>query len=260
MLDPDRLERNPYPFKIYPARLMRDEKKENTHHNGFILTMRAEYRDIMGGTREAVDLEGSKKMKVIKPFEFKCWVKGPRTLWVKAPLLSWSDRGNDDEVIRTEYGDDHLMMVALDEHRNDFIERNDKNSSSAETAHKIFVLDFPPKYNVALDGDVLYINRKAKKKEAGLLKLNAVNIAVDVMSDEDLASASLFNVVDEITNVEKAYIKWKMDVVPRLVWHVADLSEKTKQVGRKKEDVESSDSEAEGVAAMRKKAANMKIG
>lgn len=217
---------------------MPDFKDADAHHNGFLLTMRVEYRDVMGGEKEVIDSNGMKKKKKIKPFDYKCWVKGPPwTLWVKAPLLSWSDRGNDDELIRSTYNetlDDGLLMMALDEHRNDFITRHDQ--ASYEAAYKIFVLEIPAKFDVELDGNVLKFNHRKKPVE-GLLKLGAINL------------------LPPITDVGKVTTKM-VEAVPRIYWQMADVSKKKRQMGRNKEEIESDD-EAEGVAAMRKKVASM---
>jgi hypothetical protein len=215
-------------------------------HDGFCLVMRNEVQDMGGGTHAVVTKDKSIQKKKVKQFKFKAWVSGPQEICVIAPLLTWSDRGNDDEIIRDFYKTEQpRLMTALDTSRNDYIKR--MGVDTYETAHKVFVLRVmdADDLRVKLDGSVLLCNKKAKKQqpmEPGLLVPIPLNVSTNISSvDETLQE---IDIADPNNASGKKRVKiWQVALVPRIVWQVANLATQARRVGRMEEDVDDPDDE-----------------
>lgn len=252
-VDAARLEYTPFPFKIYPCENLVDKDDPNTLHRGFIVSMRVNYQDVMGAPK-VVDAAGDLIRKKIPPFNFKCTIYRTNKLLITAPLLEWSDRGNDDEHIRKKYGVDSVLMNALDEHRNAAVSRiGDK---TFQTAVKHVILEFPT--TVELSGECLLINKRKNKKgvstgstESMTLKLEAINFATDVSSKEDTNwERRVIPFTDASGKTQDLEVPvWIQDKKPRVFWRVADVSKDSRKRGKMENDSDSDDA-AEGVAAM----------
>ena len=250
----------PYPFKIYPAVQM-PGVEENELHEGFVLVMRAKYQDPAGGQHSVASKDGSSFVKKIKPFKFRAWVEGPQEIRVACPLLSWSDRGNDDRVIRADYGDmQPIVMEALDAARNAYIKR--QGIDNYETAEKIYILQLSETdyVRIKLDGSVLLCNKKAKKlqhlNEPGLLSAMALNVTTNISTLEDAEGGKL----DEITVHEKTLTIWKTAQVPLVVWQVANVAQQARKLGDLGEDSDMDEDEDLIVKEMSKKTRGLKLG
>ena len=246
-VDPDRLEMTPWPFKVIRERRMPGKEGDGTEYNGFKVFMRAEYRDIMGSPKQVDPLTGKVLVAKIKPFPFKCLLEGRDKLKVVAPLLSASDRGNDDEAIRRSFTDDSNFMESLDLSRNDFIARQG-GVGRYQKAKKHYILSFPPVCAVKLDGDVLLANKvkdKQKKKMVkGELKLGALNLNCNISRHDDTGWE--YKEIDG-----ERYPVFYKEKLPRLYWEVADLNDKSGMTGHQDEE-ESSDEDGDAVKAMKR--------
>jgi hypothetical protein len=102
LLDIKRPELCPYPFKLYSATDL-EGMEEDEFHDGFVLVMRAEAEDMAGGEHSVVNVkDGNDAMKTVAPFKFRAWVLGDNEIRVAAPLLSWNDRGNYDNILKDQ--------------------------------------------------------------------------------------------------------------------------------------------------------------
>lgn len=252
-MDPSRLELTPYPWKVHPCEGLVDKEDDKVFRNGFIVTYRVNVFDAIGAKKVVVeDDEGIETVlrKKCPPFPFKCNVHSANTLKVVVPLLDHSDRGNDDEFIREKHGRDHILMNALDEHRNECAQRNGQDYN---TTVKHVILQFPE--TVALDGECLGVNKKKKKKGFAVdptsLKLEAINISVDITTalddNHDTRTETTLNAVGQ--EQQQIFTLWKQSNVPRFFWRVADTSQDSKKRGGLDND-SSEDEEVEGAAAM----------
>lgn len=245
----------PYPFKLYSATDMPGVEDDELH-DGFVLAMRAEYQDMVGGTHFVKAKTGTLTAKTVKQFKFKAWVAGDKEIRVAVPLLGWSDRGNDDVYIKDQYKDEHdVIMAAFDVGRNGYIKR--VGVDSYENKEKIYVLRLQETddTNIKLSGSVLSCNKKMKKvqlQEPGLLAPLALNLTMDLSSLEDD--------LEELSIEERKVCIWKVAQVPRLVWQVANVAKQPRRHGVMKEDVEASDDDDDIVAQMSKKVHGMSIG
>lgn len=265
MLDPDRLENTPDPFKCYRIGNLTGADDPEEKFSGFFVTMKVETRDILGAPKQEID---GKTIAAVEPFPYKCFITGPDSLVVEAPLMSASDRGLDDEKIRanivgvetiagldaTECHDlGHSMMKALDNARNKYIERNGglpgKGKPGYHAAKKHYELRFPPGLKVQLeDGDKLVCNKiktrggkKKKQLEEHQLFTRSQLVSYEV-NDHTKANADWptkeFPGAD---GTPQAFKLWLKDSSPKLYWIVADLSEEGDKLGRKDENEESDD-------------------
>jgi hypothetical protein len=245
----------PSPFKLYEATGM-PGLEEGEFFDGYVLTMKAEIQDIVGGTKYVTGKDGNLTAKVVKPFKFKAWVAGNEEIRVSCPLLSWSDRGNDDTFIKEQYdGDQPVIINALDVARNSYIKR--AGVDSYETKEKIYVLriEGTKETNIKLQGVVLEANKKAKNRQLqvpGLLHPVALNLTMDV--------STITDTLEELTVDNKDYLVWKVSQVPRLVWLVANVAKQARRFGVMKEDISADADDDDLVKQMTKKVHSMSIG
>lgn len=225
--------------------------EEDVLHDGFALTMRAEYFDLCGGERSVMAKGKVSKTKKVKPFPFKACVTGDKEIRVTCPLLSWTDRGNDDFKIKEQFHEDKYakFLEGLDVSRNAFIQRAGKDKY--ETMEKIYVLRLIETSTtlIKLDATVLECNKKAAKKshlsDPGLLRALAMNLNVDISSESD----TFFR---EIEVSDQTYTLWEVAQAPRLLWQVANVAKQGRRVGDIEEDVDSDESEDDIVYQMKK--------
>lgn len=261
-LDVKRPELCPSPFKIYQATDMVG-LKEGEKHNGFILAMRTEIQDMVGGSHFVRRKNGDHFPKKVPGFKFKAWVAGDQEIRVSAPQLSWSDRGNDDLLISANYEDETMICAALDVARNDYIQR--AGLESYEAKEKIYVLRLMETgdMKIKLDGTVLESNRGAKKKHQempGLLSPFVLNLTTSVSTpDDDLEVLALKRTASDGTRSETQVTVWKVAQVPRLLWQVANVAVQARRVGVMEED-EEAEEEDDIMKQMSKKVAGIRIG
>lgn len=261
-MDISRPEFCPYPFKIYPAyNLFGAEDGE--FHDGFILVMRNELQDLAGGTHDVGTKEKTLQKKTVPPFKFKAWVAGPQEIRVQAPLLPWSDRGNDDEIIRRNYRVTHnRVMAALDAGRNDYIQRV---GFGYETAYKIYVLNVleTEDMRILLKGMVLRQNKTKKTKQsnepADLLKPITMNLLSNISSLDK--ALDTIEVPDPMKPSGKgqAYV-WEVSAVPRLAWEIGNVALQRRKVGRMAEELDGSSDDDDHIAKEMAKKCNIRTG
>jgi hypothetical protein len=245
VLDIKRPELCPYPFKLYSATdLIGTDINES--HDGFVLVMRAEYEDMMGGEHYVITADKSEKLKTVAPFKFTAWVSGDKEIRVTAPLLSWHDRGNSHANFVAQ-NDQKEIIAALENGRNNYIKRVGINKY--EIKEKIYVLSFTETEDtqVKLDGSVLVSNvyKNKAKMTKGLLKPTVLSMMED-LSKEDEAE-------EVVTINKKEFAIWKVSNVPRLAWHVANVAKQARRTGAFEEDVEDG-SDDDFAAQLKKKA------
>lgn len=257
-MDVTRPELCPSPFKIYQATDMQGLEDGDFHH-GFILAMRTDVRDLVGGSHFVRDRRGDNSIKRVQGFKFKAWVAGDKEIRVSAPQLSWSDRGNDDLDIVDQYGQHGMICTALNVARNGYIQR--AGIESYENKEKIYVLRLMESddINIKLDGAVLECNKASKRyqQQPGLLSPFVVNLSIDVSTTEDtLEEIELTLGKDK----KKKVSVWKVAQVPRLMWRVANVAQQSRRIGLMQEDVDEEEEDDDIMAQMSKKVAGMRIG
>jgi hypothetical protein len=250
-------ERCPYPFKILPMTSM-EGTEDRVFHDGFALVMRAEYQDLVGGERLVKGKGKNCQKKKVKPFPFKARVVGDKEIHVTAPLLTWSDRGNDDNLMRLNFSEPKYsgVLEALDVSRNAYIQRFGVDTYEAK--EKIYVLRLMETSNtlIKLDGAVLLCNKKAKKnqiQDPGLLTPLAMSLCVDITSISD----DSFNFIDvpseDDPNQVTRFSLWNTTHVPRLVWQVANVAKKARRIGDIEEDVDDDDDDDDDIVKQMKR-------
>jgi hypothetical protein len=255
----------PYPFKLLPA-LNLPGLEHGEYHDGFCLVMRGEAQDMGGGSHLVGGKGRTLQKKKVKGFRFRAWVSGPQEIRVEAPLLSWSDRGNDDELIRELYSASHpRLMAAFDAGRNDYIKR--MGVDMYESKLKVYVLRVveTDDLRIQLDGTVLGINNKkgkpiktTRKQEPFYLAPVTLNLSSNISSvDTKLEDITI---ADPDSGMGMITAKlWEVAVVPRIVWHVANVATQAHRVGRMEEDIDDPDDEDDIVREMNKKL-NVRLG
>jgi len=132
-------------------------------HKGFFLVLsKVDLRDIKG--EDALMDPNDSKIVLrpkVEPFPFKSWIYGGN--WVlKVPLLDWTDRGNDDHILRKKYGKNAWFksyMDGLDDFRKALII---EHGGDLQTMAKHVVFKFKssedPQRVFQLDGSVVKVN------------------------------------------------------------------------------------------------------
>lgn len=239
-VDIDRLELTPGPFKIYKADGLLDVETDQQYHEGYIVSLGVDIRDVLGSPKKT-DANGNLVRKKIPPFPFKARVYRPDALLIETPLLSFSDRGNDDEDIRAIMARDGVLLDALDDSRHAYIERH---GSDHQTAFKHYILEFS--HGVHLSSKCLKLH---KGKKNGEMKLEAINLNIDISKDGDVLPVKRVTVTDPLTNQQKQQDchVWVQNALPRLFWRVADDKKRIRKRGKTTFDDE--DDEATEAAA-----------
>jgi hypothetical protein len=249
-LDITRPELCQYPFKLYSATDL-EGMEQDEFHDGFVLLMRADEQDMAGGEHHVINAkDGSDTLKKVAPFKFRAWVLGDKEIRVAAPLLSWNDRGNEDQYLKIQNEDEKVIIAAVENGRNGYIKR--VGISQYEIKEKIYVLSLVETEDVAikLDGSVLICNKfknKTKVTQKGLLKPTVLSVYYDV-SRKDAEP-------ETITLGKKQFVAWKITNAPRLAWHIANVAKQARRKGVFKEEV--SDDDDEDIAIMLKKKATI---
>lgn len=206
-------------------------------------------RDIQGGYTEFRDEGNNIIRKKVKPFPFKAYVQNAKEIKVVTPILSWSEKGNDDYLISREWGKSCDDLVAgIDDARNKFVERHG-GTRKYNKAVRHYILQFQG--DVRLDGKCL---KSSKKKKDGELQIEGLPVAADITTDNDGTYDKREFTKNKDGNMEKTeVILWKQAVVPRLYWEVADRAQDSKKRGATQQEDSSSDDEDAGVKAMARK-------
>ena len=249
-MDPKRPELTPYPFKVVFADNLDDIDDVGIALKGYYIMMRADVRDVFGQPKLKND-DGTVLRKKVAPFPFRLKLapNSHDTVIVTAPLLDWSDRGNDDHIIRSTWASTGKadLVCGIDDATAKFVERCG-GPGAAQIAKKHYVLQFAnhPHLTVAK----MKIHNTKKYKTTGDLTIEGLPLAVDLThSGEQLEQRTIIGADGKKITVAL----WKRVCVPRFYWAIADKNMDSKKRGPT--DVSSSDEE-DGVAAM---AAAMKI-
>lgn len=218
---------------------------------GYYVMMRADYRDVFGQDKLKAN-DGTVIRKKISPFPFRLRLHPTSRdkVIVTGPLLDWSDRGNDDWIIRSIWGKTKTDLVdGIDDATAKYIERQG-GVKAAQTAKKEYVLHF--KNSPHLTVEKLKIHNTKKFKSTGDLTIEGLPLSVDLTSHGDkldeveLKDKNGNPKMDKDGKPEVAKV-WVRVVHPRFYWAIADKNLDSKKRGPT--DVSSSDEE-DGVAAM----------
>ncbi len=254
-VDPDSPELTRYPFKAQYCRDMPGKSKgkgkgQPKLFDGFQLTMRVDPRDMEGAPKVAEN--GKTIRKRIPPFPFTCEKLSNTSLKIKAPLLEFSDRGNDDEAIRGTGALDEMPMDALDNVRGILKERcniDDEAGLTLQTAHKFHIVHF--REGVRLSADALDEHEGMPENE---LAPDPIPLRCNISALKD----ELDTMEIQVNGQKKTAVLWLVGCAPRLSWRVADLNQMNRNTGPTNEE-SSDDEELTAVQkALRKKANLMK--
>lgn len=202
-----------------------------------MVTMRVDPRDVFGA--EALeDAFGEKIRPKVKGFDFKCQIYNSSSLCITAPLLDFSDRGNDDELIRHRY-QQGSVIDAIDNARNGLPERYGKGPNYQQ-AKKRFILEFIDP--VELSAEVL---KEHEGKTNNELAMRAIQVTPSRTEHRKIEVEDPKNQGMTVETDIEVYIETP---VPRLVWRVADLLGKNRKKGRT--EIEANEGTTEAAAAL----------
>ena len=146
-VDPDRIELTPSPFKVHHIHGLVDVKKEGILHQGYAVVICCDQRDVFGLDRIVQnDIVVQKK---VRPFKYSATLISATEIQIVAPLVPYTERGNDDEAIRNMLSkstdveakaSNERLMNALDDSRNHYQERQGELHNKA---FKHYILQFP---------------------------------------------------------------------------------------------------------------------
>ena len=108
LVDVDNLELTPSPYKVYRVDDLEpeDDDKHGITYSGWNLEITIDAREVV--EHDAITKTENGHTIVIRPnvapFRYEAWIRDNKIV-VKVPLLSWSDCGNDDWMLRELYSD-----------------------------------------------------------------------------------------------------------------------------------------------------------
>ena len=242
-IDIRRPERTQYPFKLKTAANL-EGTEEKTFYHGHLLEMRVHPCDALGqGGSDAFDYQAS--------------LMASDTLLITAPILHYTDRGQDDEEVREylelsegefEEPSDEVTMEAFDNHRNTLDTRIEKSEGGSEhkedkelayplkKQHKlVFINGEQP---VHLSSDVLKCHEGKNNK----LQLEALPIEYEVekmnpsMEDVELNDLESVTIKERNNSMESETKVWILPrptfVLQRFIIRLADLNKDVRKKGR----------------------------
>lgn len=238
-------ELTPGPVKVYHMGNLKDKEDESKVHGGYSLQIFVDYRDVYGAPK-VLDENSVLVRKAIPPFTFQCWRRSHNTLCIKAPLLSFSAWGNDNELIREDYSEDNPdLMLSIDDSRKKYHQRH---GGSGKHNDAFMYYEVTIAGNVMLDGACLDLNSMKKNDE---LQIDGLDLYANLSTTQDDDwDYQRVTIEEHGTKITKSCPIWKQTAVPRFFWVVADRNKATIHAGA---DTEIPEELPEGVAAMKKK-------
>ena len=177
LVDVDNLELTPSPYKVYRVDDLEpeDDDKHGITYSGWNLEITIDAREVV--EHDAITKTENGHTIVIRPnvapFRYEAWIRDNKIV-AKVPLLSWSDRGNDDWMLRELYGDQDLCkpyIAGHDKFRKRLIE--EYGSANYQKAFKHVQFHFmsserPTSFQVRLSSGEIALNHGKEDKKLKL--------------------------------------------------------------------------------------------
>lgn len=230
----------PYPFKVYRTTGLEDAENEVFNHEGYLISFRYEVRDATG--TEKVMHRGKVLRPNIPKFSPKARIYRRNKILVEAPELGFHDRGNDDEIIRSE-GADQAMMDSLDHFRNSAIAAAKDGGYDFHARQRYYILEFPE--DVDLSAKVMKYHRSwqlKKSKQDTELRPEPFPLAIELSRKRGQIMDGEKMITLEVRNEEH---------IGKVYWRVADKNKHTHKKGRTAYDDDSSEDEIEAAFAQK---------